>query len=310
MNPLVIAGADSVVGANLLVGLGANASVTGVATSGQALALPGCQFEACSDASVESVRRLLQRLRPARLVVCGPGAVSCWDDARRPTAAAAQQTRSWIDAAAAENVPLTLISSDAVFTGPWMFHPETSQSWCPSPEAVVLRQLEDHALERSAQTLILRTHAFGWTPGAQPGWLERMLDQLAAGQPVAMDCFRHASPILAADLLDILTRAWAAGLTGLYHLTGAERVNPVTFLRKLAVEFGLPQPQISSVESLVQRVEGYGCGETSLQTRKLRRALGIGMPLVTEGLRRLYQQQATGFRDALQHAGQRSHRVA
>lgn len=310
MQTTVIAGVDSVVGANLLAELRSHASVAGIVTSGPAITLPGCSVEVCSDQSTEAVRRLLQRWKPSRLVVCGPGAASCWDESLRPTAAGAQQTRNWIEAAAVENLPLTLISSDAVFTGPWMFHPETSQSWCPSPEAVVLRQLEDYALEQSPQTLILRTHAFGWTPGDRGGWLERMVDRLTTGHPLPVDCFRHASPILASDIPELLIRIWAEGLAGVYHLAGAERINPVTFLRKLAVQFGLPQPQFVTTESPASRVQGFGGGETSLQTRKLRRALGAGLPLLTEGLRRLYQQQESGYRALLQNAAGRPSRVA
>ncbi len=310
MDQIVVAGVETAVGANLASGLGSQANVVGVVTSGPALAIPECRVDVCCEPSTEAVRRLLQRLRPSRLVVCGPGAASCWDESLRPTAAGAQQARYWIEAAAAEDIPLTLISSDAVFTGPWMFHPETSQSWCPSPEAVVLRQLEDYALERSSQTLILRTHAFGWTPGARGGWLERMIDRLTASQPLAVDCFRHASPILASDVPELLLRIWAEVLTGVYHLAGAERVNPAAFLGKLAVQFGLPQPLFAAAESLDNRTRGYGGGETSLQTRKLRRALGVGMPLITEGLQRLYQQQVAGHRAALQHSTGRPSRVA
>lgn len=310
MVQIVVAGVETVVGANLASGLGNQANVVGVVTAGPALTIPGCQTDVCHDASTEAVRRLLQRLRPSRLVVCGPGAASCWDESLRPTAAGAQHARNWIEAGAAENLPLTLISSDAVFTGPWMFHPETSQSWCPSPEAVVLRQLEDYALEQSPQTLILRTHAFGWTPGDRGGWLERMVDRLTTGHPLPVDCFRHASPILASDIPELLIRIWAEGLAGVYHLAGAERINPVAFLRKLAVQFGLPQPQFVTTESPASRVQGFGSGETSLQTRKLRRALGAGLPLLTEGLRRLYQQQESGYRALLQNAAGRPSRVA
>lgn len=310
MDQIVVAGIETAVGANLASGLGIQATVTGVVTAGPALALPNCDIVVSSDATTDGLRRILQRTRPARLVVCGPGAVSCWDEALRPSAADVQQTRNWIDAAAAENVPLTIISSDAVFTGPWMFHPETSHSWCQSPEAAVLRQLEHDAQERSPQALILRTHAFGWTPGNRTGWLERALDRLAAAQPLDVDGSRHATPILASDLAEFVVRAWAADLIGVYHLAGAERISPAAFLRKLAVQFALPQPQIVAAEALDGPVQGYGRGETSLQTRRLRRALGTGMPLVTEGIQRLYQQQISGHRAALQHSASRPNRVA
>ena len=52
-------------------------------------------------------------------------------------------------------------------------------------------------------------------------------------------------------------------------------------------------------ESLIDRPSGFGCGETSLQTRKIRRALGVSMPMLGEGLQRLFQQHVEGYRGRL-----------
>ena len=300
MDNLIVAGLETAVGANLAAGLGASLSVTGVVLGGAPVTVPHCRLESPGDGSVTGLQRWLGLQQADRVVLCGPGATSGWDEARRPTAADAQICRQWIEACGAAGVPLTLISSDAVFTGPWMFHAESSDSWCPSPEATLLRQLESCAADANPNNLILRTHAFGWTPGAGQGWLERVLSSLAAGETVALDCVRYASPILASDLCQPLLKAWEGGLQGCYHLAGAERVNPVAFVRKLANEFALPLPRVMPVESLISRVQGYGCGETSLQTRQLRRALGVSLPLVGEGLRRLYQQHVEGYRSSLQ----------
>lgn len=297
---IIVAGLETAVGANLATGLGTVAAVTGVVLSGAPVTVPNCRGELPADNSVAGLQRWLVQQQAGRVVLCGPGATSGWDDARRPSAAEAHVCRQWIEATAAAGIPLTLISSDAVFTGPWMFHAECSNSWCPSPEATLLRQLESCAAEANPENLILRTHAFGWTPGAGQGWLERVLASLAAGDAVALDCVRYASPILASDLCQPLLKAWEGGLKGCYHLAGAERVNPVAFVRKLANEFALPLPRVTPVESLISRVQGYGCGETSLQTRQFRQTLGVSLPLVGEGLRRLYQQHVEGYRGDLQ----------
>ena len=81
----------------------------------------------------------------------------------------------WIDAAHEAGCRLTLISSDAIFTGPWMFHAENSHSLCTSTEASLLKQIEQHAADKSADALIVRTHAIGWQPGSGHGWLETLL---------------------------------------------------------------------------------------------------------------------------------------
>src|SRR6185312_8297584 len=105
---------------------------------------------------------LLQRIQPSRIVLCGIGSESSWDESRRPQPTDVAQAKTWIDAAFSAGCHLTLISSDAIFTGPWMFHAENSHSICPSTESVLLRQIEQHAASTSADALIVRTHAIGW----------------------------------------------------------------------------------------------------------------------------------------------------
>ena len=105
--------------------------------------------------------------------------------------------------------------------------------------------------------------------------------------------------MLASDLADILQKSWESGLVGIHHIAGAERVSPRKFAMRLAGHFRLPTPSSPIAGSLADRTTGFGCGETSLQTRKIRRALGIPLPLLDESLDRLYQQHLSGYRARL-----------
>jgi dTDP-4-dehydrorhamnose reductase len=104
---------------------------------------------------------------------------------------------------------------------------------------------------------------------------------------------------LASDLAEVISRAWSAGLSGTYHVAGAERANPVQFARRVAHHFQLPIPEPVVTESLVDRPTGYGCGETSLQTRKIRRALSVALPMLEESVLHLFQQHADVYRSRL-----------
>ncbi len=298
MDKVLIAGIETVVGGNLAAGLAQQTSVTGVAF-GEPTPITGIQLEPQVASSPEAVRQIIQRARPSRVVLCGNAARSGWDGSVPPGEADLEQTAWWSEATRESGVQLTLISSDAIFTGPWMFHAENSHSLCPSPPAQTARDIEARVLADCPDALIVRTHAFGWQPGEQSGWIESLLTRLERGFDTDLDCIRYSSPILATDLTEIISGAWTVGLSGIYHIAGAERVNPVQFASRLAEQFHLPIPLTMTRESLIDRPSGFGCGETSLQTRKIRRALGVSMPLLGEGLQRLFQQHVEGFRGRL-----------
>ncbi len=291
MDAILVAGAETMTGANFATQLADRFHV--VAASRGKSAIAHCDAVDCRAADKRNPAQLLKEIQPQRLIYCGAGAVSAWDESRRPAAHDLADAETWFQAAKATGTPLTLISSDAVFTGPWMFHAENSQSVCPSTEAEILRQTEQLAETLLPDSLIIRTNAFGWGSS----WLELLLVDLEAGKSCQLDCVRHSSPILVNDLIDIVVKSWNAGLAGVYHVGGAERVNPMAFTQRLAAEFNCRIPRPLSTESLTDRSTGYGCSETSLQTRKIRRALSSPVPLVSEGLRRLKVLSLNGFRD-------------
>lgn len=312
METILVAGIDSVVGANFAASLAGRQPLAGVAFEDN-VRIPGCETELCRNPSLESVQRIVQRVTPQRVVYCGAGAQSCWDASCEVTSQELDRVAAWLEAVTRCGAHWTLISSDGIFTGPWMFHAENSQSLCPSAEARVLRQVEDLTARRQPDALIVRTHAFGWSPAGdskRDGWLERLLDGLDDGAGCLLDGVRHASPILATDLVEVVEKAWRSGLAGVYHVAGAERVNPVQFARRLAHEFGHSFLHAGPAESLTDRAVGFGRGETSLQTRKVRRALGIGLPMLNEGLQRLFHQHQNGYRARLRGDAALRSRVA
>lgn len=302
MESTLVVGVDRVVGANLAVSLSGLQPVYGVALT-TPVSEDVCEHEVCASPGIDDAVAIAEQHHPQRIVYAGVGADSCWSDA--PQADwnnAVDSALAWLSAAEAVGAQFTLISSDAVFTGPWMFHAENSHSLCNSPRATLLRQIEQQVADRKPDSLIVRTNAFGWSPvgDTEPlPWLESLVAKLQMGQRPRIDCLRHGSPILATDLAVVLSKAWRCGLTGPYHIAGSERVNPLQFARRLAHQFALPFAIDSEAETLSDRVQGFGRGESSLQTRKVRRALGIGLPLVSEGIQRLYEQHLGGHRDRL-----------
>jgi dTDP-4-dehydrorhamnose reductase len=303
MRTILVVGVDSVVGANLAAVLSGANHVVGVAERGHpARSGSACELIPAPGRDELSIRQVCAAVGPAWLICCGPGAESSWDESPRAAFGddAAQSAGWWARAAQASGADFACVSSDAVFTGPWMFHGESSRSLCDSRQARCLQAVEAAALEAHPAALIVRTNVFGWAPEASGrGWIERALDNLDAGTAGGYDAVRHSTPLLATDFADVLLAAWQAGLKGVYHIAGAERTNPARFVERLACEFALAPPACGRAESLTERPRGFGCGETSLQTSRIRRALGISLPTLAEGLRRLSEQRDNGFRDRL-----------
>jgi dTDP-4-dehydrorhamnose reductase len=297
MEKLLIAGVDSVVGANLAAHLADKYEVLG--TSGTAhVSIDGCDSAFAPANDAHAVRQVVTGDRPDRIIVCQAAGDSPWHRVagRISPSAAIESARLWSRTASDLGIPLTLISSDAIFTGPWMFHAESSNSYCSSPQARSLRATEEWVLQNCPQALIVRTHPYGWSPLAEgPCWIEGIVAALESDRPGIFECTPHATPILATDLAEMLPPSWEAGLSGIYHIAGAERVNPHRFVCALARIFDLAPPRASILAPAEISSGAYGQGETSLRTQAFHRAVGLPMPMLIEGLQRLFEQRNDGF---------------
>jgi dTDP-4-dehydrorhamnose reductase len=303
---ILVVGIDSTVGANIAAHLADKHAVVGLSCGGR-IAIENCETALCG-ASADAPTRHIQSARPDWIIYCGPESRSCWEHGagERLNAACVDTAAQWAAAARQADCRFTMISSDAAFTGPWIFHDEESLAVCRSTEAAHIRDAEKRVREACPEAMIVRTNAFGWSPAGNGGWVESLLHRIESRRNVDCDCVRHATPILATDLADILDRAWQEGLSGVFHVAGAERVSPLQFAQRLADQFDLPWLNVRREESLTERPEGFGAGETSLQTKKVRKALCVAMPMLSEGLARLHAQQINGFRDRLAPSGARS----
>lgn len=296
MKTFLIVGVETVVGANLAASLCGQTRIVGVSAVSN-INLPGCERATLERGSDDEIRNCLQQTRASHVIFCGAAARSTWEAGGKSIANS--EASRWAAASAQEKRHFTMISSDAVFTGPWMFHDESSTAVCPSAEATEIRHTEAQVREACDRALIVRTNAFGWSPAGAKGWLESLLSGLENHQSVELDPICHATPILASDLADYLEPALDDELAGVFHIAGAERVSPHQFARQLATAFEIGSPATRTMRELSARPTGFGRGETSLQTRLFRSEYDCAMPLLSEGLARLVEQNRSGYRDRL-----------
>ncbi len=305
---LLVTGVDAMLGSNLALSLCDRFAVVGVLAERRA-SLDLCRTVRCDPAKPSRLAALVRREAPRWIIHCGPLSRGSWDlPCECPDGQQEANTCTAL-AAAAEKVgsSLTVISSDAVFAGPRMFHNEQAPTTSRLPFGQAAREVEK-VLEGSI-ALMVRTHAYGWSPaGGRSGLAERVCGALAEGNLPVLDPDRHATPILSGHLAEILLLAYRRGVRGLCHIAGAERTSEYRFAGELAIVLGLgnhrfpvagPQPPGDEPEHL---------DETSLCTRRARRELKGAMPVLREGLERFAEQAANGFRARLQSAARKTPR--
>ncbi len=300
MERLLVTGIDGLVGMNLALKLAEHYETLGLYTR-HVVDSPHMQCAWWHADAPAALHVLARDWRPQWIIHCGPLSASNWDPPPcDPLAVAEPHIVTELAALAARlTAQLTVISSDAVFTGPRMFHDETSPADDPTPRAAHVLAMERALAD--TQALVVRTHAYGWSPvETNAGFAQRAFEALGAGALAEADGLRHATPILATDLAELLARAYELRLHGLYHLAGAERASPFRFVSEMAGILGLHvppgrAPQFPST--------GGRRDETSLNSKRARRLLELATPLVREGLARFAEQNVQGWRDRMRAVG-------
>lgn len=297
MDKLLVAGIDTVVGANLAIALEPHYKICG-----WALDESDCWQHAAASNNDNPWTERLERLAPSAVLYCPTLASSSWDLAGRQVVNETEiDDAAWLASACrAARRPLAAIITDAVFAGPRMFHSEDSPQTALGSIADSARAMTEALAAGGA--LVLRSHVYGWSGveslGGDAGFAQRSFEQLVAQQACPVDAVRHATPLLASDLADIVHAALNKGLRGVYHATGAERVSPHRFAAQLASVLGLTGRQVR-LETPADPPVRIRMDETSLNTQRIRKTLGISLPMLREGLERFVEQSTGAFRQRL-----------
>ncbi len=308
MERLLVTGIDFSLGSNLALALADRFDVLGL-YSQDAVESSGLRTGYCAPGDRAAIEGWIQEWRPQWMIHCPALSASNWDPVASGSLADGEPrfVAHLAELTCDVSARLTVLSSDAVFAGPRMFHEETSGAFSPAPRAGQVRNME-RSLETSG-ALVVRTHAYGWSPAAvSGGFAQRALESLAAGISVTVDGRRHATPILATDLAELLARAYELRLHGLYHLAGAERTSPWGFVSELAAALGMHWSSGRPATRGPASTEWHD--ETSLDSKQARRVLEMATPMLREGLYRFAAQAHNGWRDRWHVIGQASQRAA
>ena len=304
MDKVLVTGIDGVAGSNIALALSDRYEMFGICDA-DPVELAGCTLVGSLADSTEDALRWIELHEPKWIVHCGPLSRSSWD------LAAGEFPLDWqADLQFATRLAelskdigssLAVLATDAVFAGPRMFHEENYEQTGTGAAADAARQLE--AALGGSDVLLCRTNPYGWSPTqSRVDFAERIWQCLSEDVPCEVEAERHGTPVLASDLAELLVLAFRTGLRGVYHLTGAERTSPFRFAAEMALTGGFCGRNVHLAESDPDPSRCF-VFETSLNTRRARRALRHPLPMLREGLGRFVEQAANGFRERIE--GQR-----
>lgn len=287
MDKLLITGASGLVGSNLAFTVRDRFDVVGLYHR-HPVQIAGCRMAPCDFSQAEAAGEWVRRERPELIVhAAGPSdAAACESDPQLARQLLVDTARSLAQAARDTGACLVYLSCHAVFSGPWLFHAEDET---PRPADLWGRLKldgEQAVRETTPRHLIFRTSLYGWNLCEDRRcWAEDVVAKLQQEHPVQLFSDMYSTPMIVNDFLEVLLEAYVAGLTGTYHVAGAERTSESQFARTLAREFGLATDPIQAVP----RGRTQPTTEGSLATRKISDALRRPMPLVREGIERFRQ---------------------
>jgi len=285
---LVVTGASGLLGASVL----RSAVELGWETVGlchqHVIRDPTVQVARVDLTDDSATRRLLFDLRPDAIVHCAAATNVDWceDNPKQAEAINVQASAVLAETASTLNARFVYVSTDSVFDGKRGDYVETDE---PAPRNVYARSKlagERETLRRNPAALVVRVSIYGWNAQNKNSLAEWVLRWLEEGRHVPGFTDVFFTPILVNDLVPVLFAMLQHELAGLYHVAGSERISKFEFARRVATAFGFDPARVTPCQVKDMNLRAARPLDISLNTEKIRIALGRSMPDVDSGLSR------------------------
>ncbi|MEZ6125011.1 MAG: sugar nucleotide-binding protein [Planctomycetaceae bacterium] len=257
----------------LILGMDSDSGQAIAAAADRRIGVNGLRFTNRPDSSraacpsVTSERLIESASQADVLVFCGGAARSSWDESFGSFDEETQWLSECLAVCRKSNCRMVYISSDAVFSGPQVFHDDDSSSIPLNRIPADLLKWE-LAVSRVPGSLIVRTNVINQSPN---GFLSSVIGSLENGRTCTVPSSDFATPIAAETFADLLLKCVAAELSGVVNIGGSERTTAFHLAAQVARGLNLP------VELLVPEPRSK-CTERSLRCDRLRRELNIFAP--------------------------------
>jgi dTDP-4-dehydrorhamnose reductase len=201
-------------------------------------------------------------------------------------------TRNIVEAAKGSRAFLIYLSTDYVFNGETGRYKETDK---PDPinfYGVTKLKAEELVKEKADKYCIARASViYGSTPAAgKANFALWLLKKLKSNEQVKIVTDQWNSPTLNTNLAEMTLEIIENKIAGIFHLSGATRINRFDFAKLLAQAFNLDGNLIRSVTSAEFSWIAKRPRDSSLDTAKAQQTLKSKPLQVTEAVERLKQE--------------------
>ena len=296
MPRLLITGASGLLGANLVLAAHEDHEVIAVYHR-HPIELEGVQSVSVDLCQPGRAKELFDRFQPDWVMHCAADTSidELEGDPDRAFRVNRDMASNVAEAAHEIGARMVHISTDAVFDGR-----EGSYREGDPTEPVNVYGKSKLAGEQAVQAaypeaLIIRTNIFGWNAQPKTSLAEWFLEQLEGGNtcPGLIDI--EFSPLLVNDLGKLILAMLSEGLSGVFHVPGADCISKYDFGINIANLFGFDANQLVPTFSNDVGFKTLRPTRTCLVGDKIEHSLGIQLPTIEDGLVRFRALRETGY---------------
>jgi dTDP-4-dehydrorhamnose reductase len=247
--------------------------------------------------SVDTIRYLVDDLKP-QFVIHTAGLTNIEKCESAPDIAKylnVQLAKNMAQACSASQVPLVHISTDHLFKGDEAYVDEETVLSPINVYAQTKAEAEQQVLDSHPNALVIRTNFYGWGTSYRKSFSDMVINTLRASIELILFKDVYYTPIIVEELILTLHELVARKATGIFNVTGDDRVSKYEFGLRLAESFDLDKMLIvpgliSDMPNLVRRPH-----DMSLSNKKVSQFLNRKIGGIPEHLEKLKVQEQAGI---------------